>query len=137
MEENQMEYEKAVFSVGKKEWIFGVICLVCALCLSNFVLYGGFYLGFAVTSLVLTFSGCAYLLSRGHKLKAYPGALLVLSMVICAGFLRSNDSFVKCVLLCFLAVGENLSLCLLICTIMHPKAPRSILILNLLNLYFH
>ena len=113
MEENQMEYEKAVFSVGKKEWIFGVICLVCALCLSNFVLYGGLYLGFAVTSLVLTFSGCAYLLSRGHKLKAYPGALLVLSMVICAGFLRSNDSFVKCVLLCFLAVGENLSLCLL------------------------
>ena len=113
MDENQMEYEKAMFSVGKKEWIYGLVCLVCALCLSNFVLYGGFYLGFAVTSLVLTFSGCAYLLSRGHKLKAYPGALLVLSMVICAGFLRSNDSFVKCVLLCFLAVAENLSLCLM------------------------
>lgn len=139
MEENRMEYEKAVFAVGKKEWIFGVICLVCAFCLSNFVLYGGFYLGFAMACLVLTFSGCAYLLSRGHKLTAYPGALLVLSMVICAGFARSNDSFVKFILLCFLAVAENLGLCLLAGQNIRPNggfstlldAPRALFVLGL------
>ena len=115
MEENRMEYENQpmLFSVDKREWIYGVLCLFCAMCLSNSVLYGGFYLGFALVSLVLTLSTCAYLLSRGHKLRAYPAALLVLSLVICAGFLRSNDSFVKFVLLCFLAVAENLGLCLL------------------------
>ena len=139
MEENRMEYEKTVFSVGKKEWIFGVICLVCAVCLSNFVLYGGFYLGFAIVNLVLTVSGCAYLMSRGHKLTAYPAALLVLSMVICAGFLRSNDAFVKFVLLCFLAVAENLGLCLLAGQNLRDPggfstvfdAPRALLVLGL------
>ena len=141
MEENRMEYENQpmLFSVDKREWIYGVLCLFCAMCLSNFVLYGGFYLGFALVSLVLTLSTCAYLLSRGHKLKAYPGALLVLSMVICAGFLRSNDSFVKFVLLCFLAVAENLGLCLLAGQNLREPgrfstvfdAPRAILVLGL------
>ena len=141
MEENRMEYENQpmLFSVDKREWIYGVLCLFCAMCLSNSVLYGGFYLGFALVSLVLTLSTCAYLLSRGHKLKAYPGALLVLSMVICAGFARSNDSFVKCVLLCFLAVAENLGLCLLAeQNLREPgrfstvfDAPRAILVLGL------
>ena len=115
MEENRMEYENQprLFPVDRREWIYGLVCLICAFCLSNFVLQGGFYLGFALASLALTLSTCAYLLSRGHKLTAYSGALLVLSLVICAGFIRSNDSFVKFVLLCFLAVAENLSLCLL------------------------
>ena len=141
MEENQMQYENPMphFPVGKQEWLYGVVCLLCALCLSNFVLYGGFYLGFAVVSLVLSFCGCAYLLSRGHKLTAYPCTLLVLSMAICAGFARSNDAFVKFILLCFLALAENLSLCLLTGQNLRPSggfttvfdAPRALVVLGL------
>ena len=56
-----------LFSAGKREWIFGVICLVCVLCLANFVLYGGFSLGFTVASLVLTLGSACFLLSQGHK----------------------------------------------------------------------
>ena len=101
------------FPMGKQEWIFCAVCLICAVCLANFVLYGGFALGFAISSLVLTFASFVYLVSRGHKLTAYPGALLVLSMMITAGFARSDDSFVKFVMLSFLGVSENLGLCLL------------------------
>ena len=101
------------FSVGKQEWIFLACLLPCALCMANFVLYGSFNAGFALISVLQTFAAFVYLLSRGHRLTAYPGTLLVLSMVIAAGFARSDDGFVKAVLLCFLAVAENLGLCLL------------------------
>lgn len=115
MEENQMQHDTPAprFAVGKKEWIFGAVCLLCGLCLANFVLYGSFNAGFALGSVVMTFASFVYLVSRGHKLTTYPGALLVLSMVIAAGFARSDDDFVKFVLFCFLAVAENLGLCLL------------------------
>ena len=113
LEDHSAQSQPALFSVGKREWIYGIICMISALCLANFVLYGGFALGFAVASLVLTLGSVCYLLSRGHKLTAYSGALLALSMVITAGFIRSDDSFVKAVMLCFLAVAENLGLCLL------------------------
>ena len=115
MEEMEMHHNdpQPLFLVGKREWIFSAICLVSVLCLTNCVLYGGFALGFVVADLVLTLASVCYLLSRGHKLTAYSGALLTLSLVITAGFARSDDSFVKAVMLCFLAVAKNLGLCLL------------------------
>lgn len=115
MEELELQHDNPVprFAVGKNEWIFGAICLLCAMCLANFVLYGGFALGFAIGSVVLTLASFIYLVSRGHKPTSYTLTLLVLSMVIAAGFARSNDGFVKFVLFCFLAVSENLGLCLL------------------------
>lgn len=101
------------FVAHRGEWIFCAVCLICGLCLANFVLYGGFNLGFAMAGLVLTVATTLYLVARGYKLTAYPTALLALSIVILAGFGRSDDSFVKFVMLCFLTVAENLCLCLL------------------------
>lgn len=101
------------FFMKREEWLYCALSLLCAMCLANFVLCGGFNAGFALGSVALTLVSFVYLVSRGHKPTAYVGALLVLSMVIAAGFARSNDGFVKFVMLCFLAVAENLALCLL------------------------
>ena len=102
------------FVARRGEWIFCAVCVICGLCLANFVLYGGFNLGFALAGLVLTVTTTLYLMTRGYKLTAYPAALLGLSLVILAGFGRSDDGFVKFVMLCFLTLAENLSLCLLV-----------------------
>lgn len=100
------------FPTGKRELIFGLLMLIFGLAVCNFTLYGGFNLGFAVVAVCIIICGSAYLLSSGHKLTAYSGALLVLSIVIALGFARSNDIFVKFVMVCFLFVGVNLGFCL-------------------------
>ncbi|MBQ8580174.1 MAG: DUF4173 domain-containing protein [Oscillospiraceae bacterium] len=115
MDEKQMEFQNPtpIYPVGKWEWIFGLACLVCALCLSNFVLFGGFYLGFALAAMLILAVTTAYLLCKGHRLTPYTGTLLALSVVIALGFMRSNDGFVKFVLLVFLLIAGNLAFCLL------------------------
>ena len=104
--------EPLPFPTGKKELIFALLSLIGAVALCNFTLFGGFNLGFA---LAVTFGiVCAgvYLTVSGCKPTFYSGSLLVLSVVIALGFARSDDYFVKFIMVCFLFVSINLGLCL-------------------------
>lgn len=100
------------FVTGAKELIFGLFILIFGMLLCNSILYGGFYLGFAIFSSFTILCTAVYLLVSGHKLTFYSGSLLGLSLLICAGFSRSDDGFVKFVMVCFLLVSVNLGLCL-------------------------
>ncbi len=101
------------FSAGKREVIFGLMILLSSLLLSNFTLYGGFNLGFAVGVIACIACSFSYLLVSGHKPTIYSGSLLFLSAVIATAFARSDDGFVKFVMVCFLLVSINLGLCLM------------------------
>lgn len=103
---------KPAFPTRRNELIFGVFALLGGLCLSNFILYGGLNLGFSIAMSAIIISTAAYLFSRSCKPTAYAATLLGLSVVICAGFARSDDGFVKFILLLFLAVSANLGLIL-------------------------
>ena len=91
---------------GRKELIYGLLALLCGLMLCNFVIYGGFALGFAIAM-------CAYILCAAGQLNLYSAVLLIFSLIIAAGFGRSDDGFVKFVMVCFLTVSVNLGLCLI------------------------
>lgn len=101
------------FPAGKKEAVLALGMGLGGVLLVNSVLFGGFYLGFALAAVLILAVTAAYLLSRGHKLAPYTGTLLALSVVIALGFMRSNDGFVKFVLLVFLLIAGNLAFCLL------------------------
>ena len=98
------------YPAGKKELIFAVCILLLGLALGNFVLFGGLNLGYAIAQVLCILAATIYLRASGHKLNLYSGALLALSLVITAGFARSDDSFVKFVMVCFLFVAVNLGL---------------------------
>ena len=100
------------YDTDKKELFFGLAILIFGMLLCNSVLYGGFYLGFAIYGSLTLLCSAVYLRLSGHKLNFYSGSLLGLSLIICAGFGRSDDGFVKFVMLCFLLVAVNLGLCL-------------------------
>lgn len=104
---------EAPFATGKREVRLLAMMTAISILLVNFVLYGGFYLGFAVVSACGIIAAAVYLLRCGCKPDGYSAALLVLSLGICGSFARSNDSFVKLVMVCFLGVSANLGLCLL------------------------
>lgn len=101
------------FGAGRKEWIYGLLALICGMMLCNFVIYGGFQLGFAIAMCAYILCATGYLLVSGAKLSLYSGLLLGLSLIIAAGFGRSDDGFVKFVMGCFLTFSLNLGLCLL------------------------
>ena len=98
------------FPTGKRELRFGLLALVCGLALANFVCFAGFHLGYAVAQTLGILASCLYLWRAGRKPDFYSGALLSLSLVITAGFARSDDGFVKFVMVCFLFVAVNLGL---------------------------
>lgn len=100
------------FTTGKWELCFAVFIIILSILMCNFVLYGGFHLGFAITTVAIIICSAAYLKLSGHTFDWYTGSLLVLSLIIAAGFGRSGDGFVKFVMLLFLLVGVNLSLCI-------------------------
>lgn len=100
------------YSAGKGEFVFGVIILLLALAMTNSILFGGFYLGFAVFGCASVLCAGTYLLHKRRFPSVYAGALLSLSIVILAGFARSDDGFVKFVMGCFVFVSVNLGLCL-------------------------
>ncbi len=106
------EESMPAYPAGRRELVFGLLIALCALGLANCVLFAGFQLGYAVTQLLCILLSCGYLLLCGRKLGGYSTALLVLSLVITAGFARSDDGFVKFVMVCFLFVAVNLALCL-------------------------
>ena len=111
--EEMNDLTNPIYKADKNELIFGLFALVCGTALCNFILYGGLNLGFAIAITASVLCAVTYLRSRDCRLSPYPAALLIFSIVICAGFARSDDDFVKLVMLCFLAVSVNLSLCLM------------------------
>lgn len=104
---------RTAFDTGKRELLFCLGILICGLCLGNFLLYGGFNLGFAIAACASILISAGYLYSTGSKGDWYSRSIGILCLVIAAGFARSDDVFVKFVLACFLLVGINLSLCLM------------------------
>lgn len=85
---------------------------ICSSVMANVVFFGGFYLGFAIAVLVLIGICGVYLRVLGRKTGPYSTALLVLSAIIAAGFARSDDGFVKFVMVLFLFGGVGSALCL-------------------------
>ncbi len=102
----------ASYPAGSRELIFGGMLLLCTMTVCNFTAFGGFNLGFAIGLWLCVGCSAVYLWKPG-KGKAYPLTLLGLCLVMAAGFARSDDGFVKLVLMCFLFVGINLGLTLL------------------------
>ena len=101
------------FPVGRKELVYALCALICGMLLCNFVIFGGFHLGFGIAMCGYILCAAGYLLASGGKLNAYSTILLVMSLGIAAGFGRSDDGFVKVVMVCFLTVSVNLGLCLI------------------------
>lgn len=109
-ETSPVQPEQPAFSTGKKELLFAVTALIGGFSLCNFTVFGGFQLGFAIAASVCILCATGYLLACGCKLRFYSLALLGLSIVIAAAFGRSDDGFVKFVMVCFLLVSVNLGL---------------------------
>ena len=101
------------FPTGSRELRFAGVTAVLSVLLANALLMGGFHLGFALAAVGCIACAAIYLLRSGKKLTGYPGTLLVLSLIVAASFIRSDDGFVKFVMVCFLLVSVNLGLCLL------------------------
>ncbi len=102
-----------VFSAGRPEIGFAAMMAVFGIFLLNCIIFAGFQLGFAMGAVGIIASSWVYLVCTGHRPGWYDTALAVLSVVIAAGFARSDDAFVKFVMLAFLTTAVNLSLCLL------------------------
>ena len=102
-----------IFPAGRSELVFGLFSLICSLLLCNVTIFGGFQLGFGVAVCGCIICAASYLLATGGRLTGYSATLLLLSMVIAAGFGRSDDGFVKFVMVLFLLVSVNLGLCLI------------------------
>ena len=105
--------KRFTFQTGIKDQFFSIFALVCGLMMCNFVIFGGFQLGFGIAMCVYIVCAAGYLLISGGRLSIYSLLLLLLSMGISMGFGRSDDAFVKFVMMCFLAVSVNLGLCLI------------------------
>ncbi len=103
----------APYPTGTRELLFAMAALFGGLLLCNFTVFGGFSLGFAIAVDLCILVSAGYLMSCGHRLTPYSALLLGISLVIGAGFARSDDSFVKFVMVCFLFVSVNLGLTLL------------------------
>lgn len=101
------------FRTGAKELAFGLMALICGLMMCNFTLFGGFHLGFALALGAYIFCAAGYLLASGGKLTPYSAGLLVLSLIIAAGYARSDDGMMKFLMIPVLTVSVNLGLCLI------------------------
>ena len=95
-----------------REFAFGGAVLLMAVIMCNFALYGGLHLAFGLTAMGIIGASWLYLRRSGHRFGSYEKALLILALVICAGFGRSDDGFVKFVMLMFLFTAVNLALCI-------------------------
>lgn len=105
--------EHPFFPAAKKELVFGILSIICGLFLCNFTLFGGFNLGFAIAVIAIIGTSAGYLMAAGCRLTGYSATLLGFSILIAAGFGRSDDGFVKFVMVCFLLISGNLGLCLM------------------------
>ena len=101
------------FPTGKRELVFSLAALICGMALCNFTLFGGLHLGFAIALWAYIFCAAGYLVSCGRRLTPYSTCLLIISLIIAAGFGRSADNAMKSVMAAMLMVSANLGLCLL------------------------
>ena len=97
------------FVAGGRELAFGTTMVLIAIFMCNFVLYGGFHMGFALMAMASIGCTWLYLEQKGRRFGAYERTLLILSLVVAAGFGRSDDFFVKFFMLLFLFVAVNLA----------------------------
>lgn len=95
-----------------RELIFGGTLLLLAVALCNFVFYGGCHLAFGLVAAVMILASWLYLRKSGHRFGGYEKALLILSLMICLGFGRSDDVGLKLIMLLFLFGAVNLALCI-------------------------
>lgn len=107
---SQLQPSHRGYPVDQKDMILALGAILCALFMVNVVFFGGFHLGFAVVSLALIGLAAIYLRVAGRRCGVYSTVLLILSGVIAAGYARSDDGFVKFVLLGFLFVGVSQAL---------------------------
>ena len=99
------------FLARGREFLFGGVILLLSILLCNFVFFGGTNLAFGIVAAAAIVCSWLYLKKSGHRFGGYEKALLLLSLVICGGFGRSNDAGVKLVMLLFLFGAVNLGLC--------------------------
>ena len=116
MEENLNPIPESVpehpFLARGREFAFCGILLLLSILMCNFVLYGGFHLAFGLTAAMMIGISWLYLKISGRRFGWYEKMLLILSLIICGGFGRSDDGFLKFVMLLFLFTAVNLALCL-------------------------
>ena len=105
-----MESKQSIHPAGKRELIFFLVSVLCGMFLTNMTLFGGFQLGFAIGVILSVVCVTAYLLKNNSRQSPYALAVLALCLVIAGSFARSDDGFVKFVMVCFLLVGINLGL---------------------------
>ena len=99
------------FPTGKQEFWLLIAMAVCSVLIVDFALYGGLNLGFAIMSILISVLSTVYL--RKKRPGPYCICLFILNLIIAASFIRSDDGFVKFVMLCFLLLSGNLQLTLL------------------------
>ncbi len=120
--------QRPAFPTELRELIFAALSLLSGLCLCNFTIFGGFQLGFSLAVIACIWCSFGYLVSRGHRPTWYSVTLFVLCTLCAAGFARSDDGFVKFVLVCFLSLGINLGLCIMAGqNLHHPSSVASLL----------
>ena len=105
-----MESKENIHPAGKRELVFFLVSVLCGMFLTNMTLFGGFQLGFAIGVILSVVCVTAYLLKNNSRKSPYALAVLALCLVIAGSFARSDDGFVKFVMVCFLLVGINLGL---------------------------
>ena len=130
MQENYTfpEPQRKFLPAGSKELLFGLFALILGLFAANMILFGGLNLGFAIAAAASVALSFWYLRSSGCKASPYCAALLVLSVIIAAGFGWSADPQVKLWLFLFLLAGVNLSFCLMAGKNAHaPGSARSLI----------
>lgn len=103
------EPPKPDYTAHGRELFFAAAMAVISILMTNFVLYGGFHLAFALTAAASIGCSWLYLRKSGRSFGWYEKALLILSLFIAGGFGRSDDSFVKFVMLLFLFTAVNLA----------------------------
>jgi hypothetical protein len=111
MEENREQL--AHFPTGNKEIVLLAAAVLLGILTANCGVYFGLNLGFAVAAVLCIGVSWLYLHKSGCKMTPYSGALLALSMAAAASHARSDDGFVKFVMLMFTLVSANLGLCLM------------------------
>ena len=103
---------KTSFFTGPKEVTFAFFAMLCGMMMFNFVVEGGFNLGFAIAMGGYILCATIYQFAAGGRVTGYGLILLIMSLVITAGFARSGDGFVKFIMALFLTVSINLGLCI-------------------------
>lgn len=97
------------YPVGKRELIYAGVVLLLALLTVNGLLYGGLNLVFSLGAAAIFVAMVVYLIKCGRRPTGYGTGLICLTLVILAGFVWSDDAFVKSVLLIFAALAMSLT----------------------------